>query len=548
MKNLKRISIVLISFFMLTEPIFSASPSRKGLTNSKKKAATSAKKSTPKKSSTAAKRNTVKPQSSAEQNLAQALRLARDGQYQSASAQLFSLSRRSELRDERMQIKYILGMMLSELKLNQVAAFQFVDVIRTGDRKYTKQSLEKLSVVADNLGDDTLLNYAISKVNVSEFPQSQKDMLLFRLGEVKQKVGQTEEATELFSKVSPSSRYYGQAKFNEGLAQLESSDPDAAIKTYRELYNSKKSASVTDPTRVAATMALARSYYQKGDWDNAIEYYRQVPRDTESWHDALFESSWAMLRSGKFRSSLSNFQSLHSNFYEDTYQAESMLLRAIVYLYICKYDEMEKVLGLFERIYGPVRSQISDFVKWNDPMVFFNEVEKIEKALRNKKVEDPSKLASRLPFGITKSILKEGDVSRSFNYLNRLHDEKRRIETMGAWSTSPVGKYSLKIVNNRIKNTKSAIGEMIKNHLIRMKSDLTDLYEQAGFIRYEMINGQKEQLKKRIADKSISEEQIDEKLDRKFYVQNGYEYWPFQGEFWIDEIGNYQYLGKQSCE
>jgi hypothetical protein len=74
------------------------------------------------------------------------------------------------------------------------------------------------------------------------------------------------------------------------------------------------------------------------------------------------------------------------------------------------------------------------------------------------------------------------------------------------------------------------------------------LYEQAGFIRYEMINGQKEQIKKRIAGKNINDQAIDEEVKREFYAQNGYEYWPFDGEYWLDEVGNYHYLGKQSCE
>ena len=59
----------------------------------------------------------------------------------------------------------------------------------------------------------------------------------------------------------------------------------------------------------------------------------------------------------------------------------------------------------------------------------------------------------------------------------------------------------------------------------------------------------KEAIKKRIAGKNLGEGAAEvETRDRSFYVQNGYEYYPFQGEFWLDEIGNYHYLGKQSCE
>ena len=89
---------------------------------------------------------------------------------------------------------------------------------------------------------------------------------------------------------------------------------------------------------------------------------------------------------------------------------------------------------------------------------------------------------------------------------------------------------------------------MARAQLMNMKTELRDLKEQASFIRYEMINGKKEFLKKRIAGKDIEEAQVDEDQDRSFYIQNGYEYYPFQGEYWLDEVGNYHYLGKQNCE
>ena len=122
------------------------------------------------------------------------------------------------------------------------------------------------------------------------------------------------------------------------------------------------------------------------------------------------------------------------------------------------------------------------------------------------------------------------------------------MESNSSFRASPLGQYSLKILANRSKNTKFAIGDMVKAHLLNMRVELRDLYEQAGFIRYEMITGRKESIKKKIAGKDISGDQIDEKINRKFYIENGYEYYPFQGEYWLDEVGNYHYLGKQSCE
>ncbi len=476
--------------------------------------------------------------------LSNALRMAQSGQYESAANALFSLSRRSELASERPQIKYILGTMLVELKLYQTAAFQFVDVIRMKHPKYSKMAIEKLSVVADTLGDDTILNYAISRVDLNDFPANLRDMINFRLGEIRLRNREFAKAADLFSRVSPTSSYYFQALYAKGLAELEANQPSLAVGTFNKMLDARRRAPVTDTNKVAAQMGLARALYQKQDWDASVEAYSQVPRDTLMWHDAVFEQSWAMLRAARFRSSLSNFQTLHSAYYEDFYMPESLLLRSIVYLYICKYDEMEKVLSLFEKTYGPVRSKIGDFLKSsNEAGTFYAEV---EKAHLMKTTDKSANL--RLPYIVLRNVLDQGDVKRSMHYLEKLNQEKARVESNSSFRASPLGQYSLKILANRSKNTKFAIGDMVKAHLLNMRVELRDLYEQAGFIRYEMITGRKESIKKKIAGKDISGDQIDENVNRKFYIENGYEYYPFQGEYWLDEVGNYHYLGKQSCE
>ena len=483
--------------------------------------------------------------STSRNQLSDALNLVRDQKYERAAVMLYNLSRRSDLEAERTQIKYILVVSLLELKLYQVAAFQFVDVVRKERSRYTQQAIEKLMIAADALGDDSLLNYAISKVQLNEFPAQYKDLIYYRLGEVKLNNGKFAEAADLFSRVTAESRHAYQARFNRGLAYLESKQPQYAIRVFQSLIQQTASFAVTDSRRVAAQLGLARSLYQNQNWDESVEAYRAVPRDHVMWHDALFEMSWALLRSAKFRSVLSNFQSLHSTFYEEFYMPETLLLRGIVYLYICKYDEMEKVLGMFQKAYGPVRTKLGQFMQaYNDPNQYYREIENAVDVRNGKK--DAKTL--RIPYSIARYIMDQGDVKRGLSYLRVIEDELRRWNSSQVLVNTSLSTYAKKILFRRVKNTRITSGERIRVHMVNVRAELRDLYEQAEFARYEMINGKKEQLKKKIAGKSVDDQQIDEEVKRDFYIQNGYEYWPFEGEYWLDEIGNYQYLGKQSCE
>lgn len=483
-----------------------------------------------------------------DQDLARALSLAKAGRYAEASQRLFTLSYSPRFLDKRMQIKFVLGLTLQKMNLPQLAAFQYMSVVKAGNSKYVNQSLEKLSQVADRLNDDSLLNYAYSKVKIDNFPRSQRDRLFLRIGEFERRHGQFSQAASTLDHVGPG-HYYAAAKYQEGLAFAEANLPDRAANVFEQLIESRRNAGANDSVRAAGYMGKARSLYQKKDWDGAIAAYREVPKDTWPWHDTLFESSWAMLRSGRFRSALSNFHSLHSAFYENTYLPESLILRSIVYLYICKYDETEKVLNLFSRMYKPAYQKIDAMLR--DSSVKASDYFNVEQKILIDYKKDPQMTLARsyaIPYVVANRISHEADFQRSYVYARMLAQERSIVDRLpAAWRGSPLGQYARKVLDTRLSKAHQHAGRQIHAHMIAIHNELLDLLEQEGFIRYEIINGRKEELKKRIAGKELPNTQIDADNERDYYVQNGFEYWPFRGEYWLDELGNYNYVGTQSC-
>lgn len=486
-------------------------------------------------------------------NFARANKLAANGQYQEASKLLFQMSRSPNYIRNSAQIKYVLGLMLFEMKLNQSAAFVFYDLIRQETKenpksRFIRQSLEKLAIAADALDSDVLLKYAIKQVDENEFPPANRDMLYYRTGEVKMGENNFMEAARQFSRVRTNSQFFNRARYNMGLALSEAKDLEKAQAVFEDLADRTKDLGVTDVQHVSALMGRARVLYQRNLFAGAIEAYRDIPRDTEEWHESLFESSWAMLRDGRFRSALSNFHSLHSPFYDDFYQPESVLLRAITYLYICRNEEMSKTLDLFDRVYKPIQRDMRTILSGNeDPNIYYRELAKIKDQFDNIRANRVGRRGFVMPFSVARQILKEGDVRRTFDYIAKLDEERKRIDSLpSTWKTSGIGIYSRKIVEKRLEATRVLAGKQIKRHLIIMDNELRDLFEQSGFLRFEMLNSKREALKKEIQGKKLSK--VDQDTERSYYVQNGYEYWPFKGEYWLDEIGNYHYVGVSACE
>ncbi len=491
--------------------------------------------------------------------LHKAFELVRQKKYQASSILLYKLARGSRYKEQRSQIKYILGLMLIKMELYQVAAFVFYDVIsgeiRSGHTsKYLRQSLSKLSFLSNVLDSDVLLKYVISRIKVKDFPHEQKDLFYYRLGELRLKEKRYNQAARIFKRVDSKSPVYTKALYKTGLSYSKGRKAAKAMAAFQLLYEMSKDRGITGNNRVNALLSMARVYYQNKKWDKAIEYYRFIPRDTWQWHDSLFEQSWAMLRSGRyFRSALSNFHTLHSSYYEDRYAPESLLLRSMVYLFICRYDEMGKVLNLFDKIYRPVTSEVQGFLKVKSENNYFDELVKadtIKQTTRNKKgVMKKTTLKTRLPKVILNEIIDKPNIRSNMSYIKALESEVLKMRQLSSgWKTSSIGLYAQRVLDKRIRNTRTVIGKQVRNQLRRIHSELKDFFEQSDFLKFEMVSAKKENLRKKLIGKGLQKSQVTEHENRDFFVANGYEYWPYKGEYWLDELGNYHYVGMQACE
>ncbi len=485
----------------------------------------------------------------------------RRNDYYEASKIFFGLLDREKNPQRLLQIRFILGRTLQELKLHQVSAFPYYEIIRSEGKtnpknRYVRQALERLTVAGDSLESDILLNYAVKQIAEEDFPASNRDMLYFRRGEVRYRDGNFIEAARELNRVRSNSSFYNRARYQLALSLVEANQLDKAEQVFGALAETSSDAGVTNKSRVNALMGRARVLYQRKMYPEAIDAYREIPRDTEQWHDSLFESTWALLQDGRFRSALSNFHSLHSQFYDDFYQPESLLLRSIVYHYICRYDEMETTLGLFERVYGPVQRDLRNTLTSTSPssaVSLYREVRRIDESFadikRSDKKQRQSKYTLQVPFLVARQVLREGDVRRALAYIRNLEAERTRIaQAPPTWRESRVGRYAKRVVDRRLEASQIAAGRLIRRHLERIQADLAGHFEQSGLIRLDMLSGKKEVVKKEIAGKGLNRDQVDDKQDRSFFIQNGYDYWPFKGEFWLDEIGNYHYLGVKACE
>jgi len=472
-------------------------------------------------------------------------KIIENGNYVLGSRELYRLSRGSLYKHKIIQIKYTLGIAFLEMRLYHLASLQFVYIIRRDKKgKYKSKSIEKLSLILDHFGDDSLFCSLSKDIKEYEYPSNVSSRMHFYFGKCAFYKKQYAKARFHFRKINSNSPDSNKAIYYRALSYAEENQVSRSADLFREL--SDTSTNVTATNRVAALMGLARVLYQGEQFEDSIKIYRSIPKDTPYFYDSLLENSWNYLRSGKFRSALSNFQSLHSPFYNNRYQPESLILRAFIYLYICKYYELEKVLDFFKVVYKPVLKDIERSLSYNSSYLDY------VKAILDSKKGNGLRLssgASNLPAVVVDRITRNDRFNSKIAYLLKLKEEKDVLNSLAPeWKSDRVGRNAFYMINRRIDSTQKLAGKEVKKVLLEVRDELKRLSLSEKYLRYDVLKGKREILKKKISNKYLEQIQIDEETSRSFYIQNGYEYWLFKGEAWLDEIGNYHYLGQQNCE
>ena len=119
-------------------------------------------------------------------------------------------------------------------------------------------------------------------------------------------------------------------------------------------------------------MALARLYYEREDFDNAIENYHHVSRTSINFDQALYEITWTLIRKGEFRESLRHIEVLLLNNPNSVFFPEGQLMRGNIYLNLKGYSEAilsyHEVLSNFQDISDNMKSILKSE---KDPELFF---------------------------------------------------------------------------------------------------------------------------------------------------------------------------------
>ncbi len=126
--------------------------------------------------------------------------------------------------------------------------------------------------------------------------------------------------------------------------------------------------------RDLARLALGRVLFEQGDTSGAIDRYQEIDRDSESFHDALYELSACWQKLGEFEKALRSTDLLLLLVEESTIAPEARLQQAGLELKLKRYA---KAITQYEQIaaeYRPVHQRIQQLTEVPDPVAYYNEL------------------------------------------------------------------------------------------------------------------------------------------------------------------------------
>ncbi|MBE8162705.1 MAG: tetratricopeptide repeat protein [Bdellovibrionaceae bacterium] len=456
--------------------------------------------------------------------------LISSGNSKKASVKLLSLLRFKEYNKSKPRVYFLLGLAFEKLQLKRSSVWALLESIKSskGKGRYAQTSLTRLLLTANSIEDNQSIKKALSVMSLTRFPSKYRAKLYYILAKNYFEKRNFSKAVRYFFKIKRGNALYFLSRYFLANSLVEQGKFTQALRVFKKIVQASKPYT---KMHTAALLGQARIYYQLKRWKRALKLYYNIPRDSEFWVEALQESAWTELRLNKLNMALRHFQTIHSSYYKRNYIPESLILRAVVYLKLCRYEEVKKILSIYNQEYKGVLSNVSWLLRKKRALYSF-----YIKLLRKKNVESwKAKLAS------------SGPIKKLFQQIIGLAKERKKLRRLFS-SRSLAARPVFKNIKSNLLYSKSYLRIAGELELVKMRKELINLKKQKDFIRYELLKSKQTSIKKKIAEKKLGikkEEQEEDK--RNYYIQNGYEYWPFQGEYWLDELGNYYYIGGSSC-
>ena len=351
---------------------------------------------------------------------------------------------------------------------------------------------------------ETLINRVLCDQEYGFLEGTMSDFVNYHQGVYDWENGFFHWGNQHFNRITPETHYYYQYLYKKALLALYRDDITDAIDLLKQILKSDQpSRKLQDDTR----KTLARLLYEQQRFEEAEFIYAQIQKSILEQAENLLERAWAEYRMGNSEKAMGLLYAFEAPSFRDAFKPEYYILKSFIYKDVCHYDKAMTIIEEFRSRYGGALEIIytrKDPVD-NHAMMLY---------LLNKK-----------------------HIAQVWQFLELLEKERAGCVEF----KDPVLKsYLEKIYDLQIQQSRNKLRRLIEDDYKKAANDLLQYEENAHLMEYEIGLD----MYKRVYDVHYQEDR-KERSDAPTPKRAVY---PFQGEFWNDELADYQVTLPNKCQ
>lgn len=480
--------------------------------------------------------------------------------------------------------KYWLAVALYHLEFYQASYTYFYEIAKSPKHLDFEKTLGWLARLATQLPEPADIIGHLGKYTEEQVSATAKGspellaQLNYLYGRYKYRKGEFEKAQALFGNVAQGSKYYVRAQFFSGITSVRQRKIAPAVKAFENILNyleknpnALESKEESQRFRDLAHLSIARAYYSaaikqptEGEFvpdperlTAAVVAWNKVDVASEYWLDALFEESWAYFMASDYPHALGNIHTIESPYFPNSFYPEAQFLKAIIYFTNCQYENAKIIVAQFVKKYEPIRGGLGKILDNRCPgpkpddegniadlspeeakkcLGFLNDV-------RDGKAAELQGANGKLLKPVVEGAFDDREILKNLEYLKVIKAEQDRLKSAKQpIKGSPLAGELASTLENAYGDAISKAGALARGRFLRAVDDLDEHLGNVQTMLIDILAGERGQLEKVGEAKAaaIKQQQTalkglgDVKADEEHYL------WPFDGEYWRDELGFYR--------
>ncbi len=296
-----------------------------------------------------------------------------------------------------------------------------------------------------------------------------------------------------------------------------------------------------DPVRGGfLQLQRARLAFSEGKLLEATEALQRVTRQSPSWHPGVLVSAWAAYRAKDYNLSLGQLMTLTSPYLVGKFNPEAFILQSAALYRLCYFDGASESIRKLRTLYGNLPQSLDRFARSHGNR--FSLVSAVVNYARGASTQEEGTYPPGHYEFIMDGLLSSepiSEVDRSLSQVKREQDNISELLSSANLGSQRQNAYRQDLENARKEYYRKGV-KAATRRLAMMRKDLNEALENALAIEVEINTRVRDRL---ITGKTGRMKDVD--FDAE--IKKGYEFWPFNGEYWQDEVGGYAFATSDVC-